>query len=117
MTTIGEIFNGDRKSGASNIPRAAMAFGIPMLLGLGGATLQSLSSPELGIVPPLLTMLTPTAIGIMESFDNLDSLIKKMTKLTKDSISQLQICFPSLQMMVRQTYIFIGVKNKYGCKL
>lgn len=68
MTTIGEIFNGDRKSGASNIPRAAMAFGIPMLLGLGGATLQSLSSPELGIVPPLLTMLTPTAIGIMEMF-------------------------------------------------
>lgn len=68
MATVSEIFNGDPKSGSNNIPRSAMAFAIPMALGFGGAIIQNLTSPELGIIPPVLTLLAPTALGIIEMF-------------------------------------------------
>ena len=68
MATIREIFNGNPESGSSNISRSALAFAIPMALGFGAAVIQNLSLPELGIIPPLATMLVPTAIWILEMF-------------------------------------------------
>lgn len=83
MATINEIFNGNPESGLGNIPRSVMAFAIPMALGLGGAIMQNLTSPELGIIPPLLTMLTPTAIGIMEMFRQFRIIDKKNDEMDR----------------------------------
>ncbi|MFA6081437.1 MAG: hypothetical protein WC741_03445 [Patescibacteria group bacterium] len=66
MATIKEIFNGDPENGSSNIPRSVMAFAIPMVFGYGGAIIQNVTSPELGIVPPIVTMIVPVTIGILE---------------------------------------------------
>lgn len=62
------VLNGNPDSGVGNITRAGMSAMIPILLGLGGATIQSINSPELGIIPPLVTMLVPIAIGVVEMF-------------------------------------------------
>lgn len=83
MATISEIFNGDPESGLSNIPRSVMAFAIPMALGLNGAVVQNLTSPELGIIPPVLTMLTPIAIGIMEMFRQFRITDRKNAQMDK----------------------------------
>ena len=68
MATIGEILNGNPDSAVGNVIRSGMAVAIPFLTGLGGAVIQSIRSPELGIVPPLVTMLVPIAIGVAEMF-------------------------------------------------
>jgi len=68
MATIREIFNGNPDSAVGNVIRSGLAVAIPILTGLGGAVIQSIKSPELGIIPPLVTLLAPTAIGIMEMF-------------------------------------------------
>ena len=68
MDKLKTIFNGNPESGVGNVIRSGMAVIIPMMIGLGGAVVQNLTHPELGIIPPLVTMLGPTAIGILEMF-------------------------------------------------
>ena len=68
MDKLKTIFNGNPDSGVGNVIRSGMAVIIPMMIGLGGAVVQNLTHPELGIIPPLVTMLGPTAIGILEMF-------------------------------------------------
>lgn len=68
MDKLKIIFNGNPDSGVGNVIRSGMAVIIPMMIGLGGAVVQNLTHPELGIIPPLVTMLGPTAIGILEMF-------------------------------------------------
>ncbi|VVA44210.1 conserved hypothetical protein [Candidatus Roizmanbacteria bacterium] len=68
MDKLKTIFNGNPESGVGNVIRSGMAVMIPMMIGLGGAVYQNLTHPELGIIPPLVTMLGPTAIGILEMF-------------------------------------------------
>jgi len=68
MPELKAIFNGNPDSGVGNIQRAGLSAAIPILMGLGGATIQLLKNPEVGLVPALITMLVPTAIGIIEMF-------------------------------------------------
>ena len=68
MPELKAIFKGNPDSGVGNIQRAGLSAAIPILMGLGGATIQLLKNPEVGLVPALITMLVPTAIGIIEMF-------------------------------------------------
>lgn len=83
MTTFKEIFNGNPDSAVGNIQRSGMAAMIPIVIGLGGAVIQNLTSPELGIIPPLVTMLVPTTIGIMEMFRQFKITDRKNEKMDK----------------------------------
>ena len=85
MKSLEIILNGNPDSALGNISRSVMAFAIPMALGLGGAVVQNLTEPELGIVPPLLTMLVPTAIGILEMFRQFRVTDKKNEEIDRRS--------------------------------
>ena len=52
MDKLKIIFNGNPDSGVGNVIRSGMAVIIPMMIGLGGAVVQNLTHPELGIIPP-----------------------------------------------------------------
>ena len=93
MTKLSEILNGQPESGSGNIIRSGMAVMIPIVLGFGGAVIQNITHPELGIVPPLLTMLAPTAIGIMEMFRQFRITDKKNEEMDQrffDNIGKLR---------------------------
>lgn len=83
MNRLKTIFNGDPDSGVGNVIRSGMAASIPMLIGLAGAVYQNLTSPELGIIPPIITVLGPTAIGIIEMFRQFRITDKKNDEMDK----------------------------------
>lgn len=83
MEKLKIIFNGNPDTGSGNINRARIALVTPLLLGLAGATYQSVISPELGIIPPLVTMLVPAVIGITEMFRQFRISNKKNAKIDK----------------------------------
>lgn len=77
MNKLRMIFNGNPDSGVGNIQRAGLSAAIPILMGLGGAAIQLLKTPEIGLIPALITMLVPATIGIIEMFRQFGIVDKK----------------------------------------
>ena len=88
MDRLKIIFNGNPNTVSGNINRAIIAATVP-LLSIGTAIHQSLTSPEIGIVPPLITMFVPTAIAALEMFRQSRVLGKKNKEMDDRTFDRL----------------------------
>lgn len=89
MDKLKTIFNGNPDSGVGNIQRAGMAAMIPIMMGLGGATIQLSRSPELGIIPGLIIMLVPASMGILEMFRQFKIIDRKNEEMDDRTFDRL----------------------------
>lgn len=88
MEKLKVIFNGNPDIGLGNVNRAIIAATVP-LLSIGGAIHQSLTSPEIGVIPPLITMFVPFAMAALEMSRQFRILNKKNKEIDDRTFDRL----------------------------